>query len=112
MKDIGIDDAVIDVWVGNQNNMNVKVKNNNFNACAFFFGGFYFIYRKMYLIGILNLIITMFISSGILIFLSVCHFSNGEYLHPCSLKYSLLLNVFPIIQYVFSSLSNPFSSSH
>ena len=68
MKDIGIDDAVIDVWVGNQNNMNVKVKNNNFNACAFFFGGFYFIYRKMYLIGILNLIITMFISSGILIF--------------------------------------------
>lgn len=68
MKDIGIDDAVIDVWVGNQNNMNIKVKNNNFNACAFFFGGFYFIYRKMYLIGILDLIVTMLISSGILIF--------------------------------------------
>ena len=68
MKDIGIDDAVIDVWVGNQNNMNVKVKNNNFNACAFFFGGFYFIYRKMYLIGILDLIVTMLMSSGILIF--------------------------------------------
>ena len=30
MKDIGIDDAVIDVWVGNQNNMNVKVKNNGY----------------------------------------------------------------------------------
>ncbi len=57
MKNIGIDDAIIDAWVGTKNDMNQKVKNSNFNWCAFLFGGFYYIYRKMYLIGIVLIII-------------------------------------------------------
>ena len=63
MNNMGIDDAIIDAWVGQKNGMNQKVKNSNFSVCAFFFGGFYFIYRKMYLIGIIDLIITMAVSA-------------------------------------------------
>lgn len=62
MEKTEIDDAVIDVWVGQKNGMNEKVKNSSFNWCAFWFGGFYFLYRKMYLIGILDIIITLILS--------------------------------------------------
>lgn len=58
-----IEDAVLDVWVGQRNNMNEKVKNNSFNWCAFLFGGYYFLYRKMYLIGILDMIVIFCIPS-------------------------------------------------
>lgn len=64
MNDIEINDEVLDVWVGKNNRMNEKVKTTSFNWCAFLFGGYYFLYRKMYLIGILDMVI-----DGILTFL-------------------------------------------
>ena len=62
MEKTEIDDEVIDVWVTKRNGMNEKVKTSKFNWCAFWFGGYYFLYRKMYLIGILDLIISIVVS--------------------------------------------------
>ena len=68
MEKTEIDDEVIDVWVTKRNGMNEKVKTSKFNWCAFWFGGYYFLYRKMYLIGILDLIISIVISFFSIIF--------------------------------------------
>ena len=68
MEKTEIDDEVIDVWVTKRNGMNEKVKTSKFNWCAFWFGGYYFIYRKMYLIGILDLIISIVVSFFSIIF--------------------------------------------
>lgn len=68
MEKTEIDDEVIDVWVTKRNGMNEKVKTSKFNWCAFWFGGYYFLYRKMYLIGILDLIISIVVSFFSIIF--------------------------------------------
>lgn len=59
MKNVEIDDDILDVWIGTKNEMNKKVKKDEFNGCAFFLGGIYFIYRKMYLIGTIDLILSI-----------------------------------------------------
>ena len=59
MKKVKIDDDVLDIWVGTKNEMNEKVKKDEFNVCAFMLGGVYYIYRKMYLIGIIDLVLSI-----------------------------------------------------
>ena len=68
MNKTEIDDTVIDVWTTQRNGMNEKIKTSKFNWCAFWFGGYYFLYRKMYLIGILDLIISIVASIFIMVF--------------------------------------------
>lgn len=74
MNDIEIDDAVLDVWVMPRNRMNEKIKTSNFNWCAFLFGGYYFLYRKMYLVGILDMVLSIIASILIAIIARIVNF--------------------------------------
>ena len=67
MNNTGIEDEVIEAWVGQRNGMIEKIKTKNFNRCAFWFGGYYFLYRKMYLIGVLDILISAIASIIIMI---------------------------------------------
>lgn len=58
MNNTGIEDEVIEAWAGQRNGMAEKTKSKNFNWCAFWFGGYYFLYRKMYLIGIIDIVLS------------------------------------------------------
>ena len=57
MNNFGVNDEILNIWVGTKDNMNLKIKVGKFNVYAFLCGGFYYLYRKMYLIGILYFVL-------------------------------------------------------
>lgn len=71
MNNTDIDDEILEVWVGQKNGMLEKTKSRKFNWCAFLFGGYYYLYRKMYLIGILNIVLSIFLSLFISILVGI-----------------------------------------
>lgn len=53
-------DELVEIYIGS---MYYNFKRGSFSWCAFFFGPLYFLYRKLYMVGIIIMIINMIISA-------------------------------------------------